>query len=172
MRTLHARLLAAGQRVNRACGLLTGAILAAIVLANGAEILLRSTVSYSIAWVFEVNTLLATWLYFIGICQVYFRKGDIAVDFLARRMPPRVQRAWSATLLVLSMLTLAVIAWHGALLMQVQWPYRTPGVRLPSAAFTLPVVLGAVIMMLHLATHLGALLARPGAQGGTDGGRA
>jgi TRAP-type C4-dicarboxylate transport system permease small subunit len=151
---------------------LTGVLLVAIVFANGAEILLRNTVKYSIAWVFEMNLLLATWLYFIGISQVYYRNGDIAVDLIVRRLPARVQRAWRTVVLVLSIATLAVIAWYGARLMQLQWPFRTPGVRLPSAAFTAPVVLGGAVMILHLATQLAELASRPRAPGSTDGGRA
>jgi hypothetical protein len=34
--------------------------------------------------------------------------------------------------------------------MQLQWPFRTPGVRLPSALYSAPVVIGAIVMIIHI----------------------
>src|SRR5438105_4632217 len=81
--------------LNRVCHALTMAFLVGIVCSNAAELILRSVFSYSLSWIFEVNLLLATWLYFIGVCQVYYRKGDIAVDVLSNFLPPPLRAAWS-----------------------------------------------------------------------------
>ena len=137
-------------RLNQACRLITGLLLAGIVCSNALEVVLRTGFATTLNWIFEVNLLCATWIYFIGVCQVYHKRGDIAVDVLARGLPPRAQLAWSWIVDLLCIGTFFVIGWYGLQLMQLQWPFRTPGVRLPSALYTAPVVIGAAIMIIHV----------------------
>lgn len=136
--------------INRGCRVVTALLLTGIVGSNAAEIVLRSAFNYSLTWIFEVNLLLATWLYFIGMCQVYHHGGDIAVDVLARRLPPALRRVWALVIDVIGVCTLLVIGWYGVRLLGVQWPIRTPGVGVPTGAYTVPVVLGALIMIVHI----------------------
>ena len=76
----------------RVCVLVTNLLLAVLVANNVIEMAARGFWHTSIGWVFEVNLLLAIWLYFLGIFQVYFRRGDISVDVLMRKAPLHVQR--------------------------------------------------------------------------------
>ena len=64
----------------RACVISTNLLLAGLVLNNLAEMTARGFFGRSLDWVFEINVLLAVWLYFLGIYQVYFKRGDIAVE--------------------------------------------------------------------------------------------
>jgi len=136
--------------LNHACRVITALLLAGIVCSNAAEVVLRTAFATTLDWIFEVNLLCATWIYFLGVCQVYHKRGDIAVDVLARTLPPRAQVAWSWIVDVLCIATFFVVGWYGVQLMHLQWPYRTPGVRLPSALYTAPLVIGAAIMILHV----------------------
>ena len=81
--------------VYRACVVFTNLLLAVLVFNNLLEMGARGFFGTSIGWVFEVNLLTAIWLYFIGIYQVYFRRGDISVDVIMRRVAMRTQR-WMA----------------------------------------------------------------------------
>jgi hypothetical protein len=124
--------------LNRVCRALTMALLVGIVCSNAVELVLRSVFAYSLSWIFEVNLLLATWLYFIGVCQVYYRKGDIAVDVLSNYLPPptRPERHRRSAeryhvcrdRLVRTSTGIRAVA------------DRTPGVGLPSALYTAPVI--------------------------------
>jgi TRAP-type C4-dicarboxylate transport system permease small subunit len=136
--------------LNLACRLLTGLLLAGIVCSNAAEVVLRTAFATTLNWIFEVNLLAATWIYFLGVCQVYYKRGDIAVDVLARFLPEGGRIAWSWIVDALSIATFLVIGWYGFKLMELQWPFRTPGVRLPSALYSAPVVIGAIVMTLHV----------------------
>jgi TRAP-type C4-dicarboxylate transport system permease small subunit len=136
--------------LNQCCRLVTALLLAGIVCSNAAEVVLRTGFATALDWIFEVNLLAATWIYFLGVCQVYYKRGDIAVDVLARFLPPRARVAWSWIIDLLCVGTFAVIGWYGVLLMQLQWPFRTPGVRLPSALYSAPVVIGAIVMIVHV----------------------
>ena len=136
--------------LNQGCRVLTGVLLAGIVLSNAAEVVLRTVFSTSLDWIFEINLLGATWIYFIGVCQVYHKKGDISVDVVARALPPRLRVAWSWAVDLLCVGTFLVIGWYGLQLVDLQWPFKTPGVGLPSASYSAPVVIGAVVMIIHV----------------------
>jgi TRAP-type C4-dicarboxylate transport system permease small subunit len=132
------------------CRVLTGLLLAGIVCSNAAEVVLRTVFATTLNWIFEVNLLAATWIYFLGVCQVYHRRGDIAVDALTRFLPREMRVAWGWVVDLLSVTTFGIIGWYGIRLMELQWPFRTPGVRLPSALYSAPVVIGAVVMIVHV----------------------
>lgn len=138
------------QRINRyayrLCVVVTNLLLAVLVANNVIEMAARGIWHTSIGWVFEVNLLLAIWLYFLGIFQVYFRRGDISVDVLMRRAPPPVQRSMAIVIDAVIVATLLMISWYAVQLMQVQWPFKTPGLRLPNPLFTAPVLIGSVMM--------------------------
>jgi len=145
----------------RVCVVVTNLLLAVLVLNNVIEMMARGIWHTSIQWVFEVNLLLAIWLYFLGIFQVYFRRGDISVDLLMRKAPLRVQR-WAAILIDLVIVaTLMMISWHAVELMRVQWPFKTPGLRLPNPLFTAPVLIGSVMMALTMFERFLQRLASP-----------
>ena len=136
--------------LNLCCRIVTALLLAGIVCSNAAEVVLRTAFATTLNWIFEVNLLAATWIYFLGVCQVYYKRGDIAVDVLAQFLPEGGRIAWSWIVDALSIATFLVIGWYGLKLMELQWPFRTPGVRLPSALYSAPVVIGAIVMTLHV----------------------
>jgi len=139
--------------LNLCCRVITGLLLAGIVCSNAAEVVLRTAFATTLNWIFEVNLLAATWIYFLGVCQVYYKRGDISVDVIARFLPDGGRIAWAWFVDALSIATFLVIGWYGVKLMQLQWPFRTPGVRLPSALYSAPVVIGAIVMTIHVVTH-------------------
>jgi TRAP-type C4-dicarboxylate transport system permease small subunit len=136
---------------------LTCALLAFVVGANAWEIAYRALANQSLHWLYEVNLLLANWIYFLGICLVYWRKRDIAIDFLVERLPAGPRRVYQSVINLVVMGVLAVIAWYGSALMRLQAPDSTLGVGIWNPLFTLPVVLGAVLMALAMLHHTLAL---------------
>ena len=145
----------------RVCVASTSLLLAMLVINNLLEMVARGLFNTSVAWVFEINLLLAIWLYFLGIFQVYFRRGDISVDVIMRKTPLHIQR-WVAILIDLVIVgTLLMISWYAVQLMMVQWPFKSPGLRLPNPLFTAPVVIGSVMMVLTMFERLLQRLASP-----------
>ena len=145
----------------RVCAVATAALLAALVVNNLLEMAARGLLHTSIGWVFEINLLIAIWLYFMGIYQVYYKRGDISVDALLRLAAPRAQRAVSIAVDIAIVGTLLVIAWYSRNLMEVQWPYKTPGLRLPNPLFTAPVFIGSILMASTMTERLILRLASP-----------
>jgi TRAP-type C4-dicarboxylate transport system permease small subunit len=136
------------------CSFLTNLLLAVLVVNNLAEMTARAFFETSLSWVFEVNVLLAVWLYFIAIYQVYFRRADISVDVLMRRAPVWLRRAVAGGIDFAVVVVLAAMAWQSWRLLLVQLPYKTPGLALPNALFTLPLLIGSVLMALTILQKL------------------
>lgn len=147
----YTALVAITEGANRVCIVVTTAALALILCINGMEIVGRTAFSVSYAWGFETNLLLGAWLYFIGIYQVYHRNADITVEFFTDRLPARWRAAVATALNIVTCATLAVLVWFGWQLIELQLPFRTPGSRIPTALFTTPLVISAVLMIAVVA---------------------
>src|SRR5262249_35770552 len=137
------------------CGLLVSTakvastlILVAILTANVAEIGARTLFHTSYAWIFEVNLLLASWLYFLGIVAVYDRSGDITLHGYEQVLRGTALRAYRIALELVIALTFAIIAWFAWTLIVLQLPFRSAGVGIPNAAYTAPLLIGLVGMVL------------------------
>src|SRR6185295_7373389 len=69
------------RHLDQAAEVVTSTLLAVVVLINGVELVGRNFFNYSHVWVHELNLLLGTWTYFIGMTLVYSRNADITVDY-------------------------------------------------------------------------------------------
>lgn len=154
MKPLHDFLRRINRHAFRVCVFATNGVLAVLVINNVIEMSARGFWHTSIDWVFEVNILLAIWLYFLGIFQVYYRRGDISVDVLMRRLPLPMQRGMAIAIDIVIVATLLMISWYAVKLMQVQWPFKSPGLRIPNPLFTAPVLIGGVFMALTMLQRL------------------
>jgi TRAP-type C4-dicarboxylate transport system permease small subunit len=126
----------------------TCTMLAAIVVIWGAEVVARNLFNYSLVWVQESAVLLASWIYFLGICLVYQHKGDITVDFFKSVLGIRLQHAWAVACHVVSGVVFAVVAVQAWELVKLQAPFRTSGMGLPNALFSMPVMIGSIVLVL------------------------
>jgi TRAP-type C4-dicarboxylate transport system permease small subunit len=144
--TAQGALAAFNRAAFRVCQVITGALLAALVVTNMAEMTSRGFWGTSIQWVFETNTLMADWLYFLGIFLVYFRRSDISVDLVVRKLPAPLRRTVDVLVDVAIVGTCLLIGWEAVKLVTVQWPFKSPGLRIPNPLFTAPVLIGAVLM--------------------------
>jgi TRAP-type C4-dicarboxylate transport system permease small subunit len=154
-------LAACNKAAYRVCVVVTALLLSALVVDNLVEMAARALFHTSIGWVFEVNLLLAIWLYFLGIYQVYYKRGDISVDVVTRRLPPAAQRWIGIAIDVIIVATLLMICWYSRNLIAVQWPFKTPGLRLPNPLFTAPVAIGSILMAATMFERLLQRLATP-----------
>ena len=102
--------------------------LAVIVLINLLEIISRTFFHVSYAWIYETNLLLAAWTYFLGIVPVYARNGDVSVVGLRQLLPSSSQAAFDRAIYVVARSTFAIVAWFTWELIELQCPFRTPGI--------------------------------------------
>lgn len=149
---------------------LTCAALAFVVGANAYEIALRVVANRSLHWLYEVNLLLANWIYFLGICLVYHRNRDIVVDFLVALLPLSQCRLYQTIVNLVVVSVLLVIALYGVDLIRLQASDHTMGIGIWNPLFTLPVVLGGIIMALIVINQTLALWLE-GEPSGSEGRR-
>ena len=140
----------ASRHLDLAAEAVTSSLLAAIVLINGLELVGRNLFNYSFVWAHEVNLLLATWTYFIGMTLVYSRHADITVDYFTNLLPERGRRAWIAATHVVVLCVLAVIVWYCWVLIRLQTGFRTTGLGIPNPWFSAAVLVSAVVMAMHV----------------------
>ena len=166
MSKLASLLRATGRIVVRGAIGVSVAALALIVLINVLEIVSRTFFHVSFAWIYETNLLLAAWTYFLGIIPVYARNGDVSVVGLRQLLPHGTRAHFDSTIYVVSAATFAITAWFTWELIELQLPFRTPGSGLPNAAFTAPLLLGLIGLIVVLLNKLTAREpAEPGASG-------
>jgi len=151
---LHGILRRINGLINRVCIYFTGVLLSGLIVSNLVSMISLSGFSQSVDWTYEVNLLISAWLYFIGVCQVYFRNGDISVDLLTKHLPDYGKHVWSVLSDIITAVTFCVIAWFGVKLIELQLPFKTPGLSLPNALFTAPIVIGPVIMILQVVERM------------------
>jgi TRAP-type C4-dicarboxylate transport system permease small subunit len=130
-----------------AVSVLAVGLLAFIVTANFYEICSRMLFNRSVTWLYEVNLLLSNWIYFLGISLVYFRNGDIVVDFVVQKMPLRVRLPYLLVIKAVTVAVLALIVWTGVILMQLQSSDYSMGIGIWNPLFTLPLVAGGILMI-------------------------
>ena len=147
----------ASRQVDRAVEVLTSTLLALIVLINGLELVARNFFNYSFVWAHELNLLLGSWVYFVGMTMVYYRNADITVEYFSGLLPERGQRIWVAVCNAVTLGVLAVIAWYCGVLMLLQLPFKTTGMGIPNPLFSAPVFVSAFVMALHVTVHTGKL---------------
>ncbi len=135
------------RHADRVIEAITSTILVAIIAINAAEIVTRSFLSASFDWIHEINLLLANWLYFLGICLVYYRQQDITIDFVLRLFKGGLRAPFLIAINLLTVATLLVVVWYGWELLALQVNYKTMGLGLRNHWFSLPVVIGAAMMI-------------------------
>ena len=143
----------ASRQADRAVEALTSTLLALIILVNGLELVGRNFFNYSFVWAHEINLLLGSWVYFVGMTMVYYRNADITVEYFSGLLPERGQRIWIAVCNVVTLGVLAVIAWYCGVLMLLQLPFKTTGMGIPNPFFSAPVFVSALIMGLHVSVQ-------------------
>jgi len=104
--------------------------------------------------------MLAVWLYFLGIYQVYFHRGDISVDVVVHKLREEIRYAVFLCVHVAVIGAISTIAWQALKLILVQLPFKTPGTAMPTALFTAPLLIGSVLMALTMLERLLEALAR------------
>lgn len=143
--------------LDRLVASVTGAMLVTLILLNGVEIVSRSLFDYSLFWAFEIYQLLGNWMYFLGIALVYYRSEDITLDFLYDKLRPRGRHLAQVAIQVVVAGTLLALAWYSFALLDLQSRTRTTGLGIPNHYYSLPILVGTLIMLANVIRQLLAL---------------
>jgi TRAP-type C4-dicarboxylate transport system permease small subunit len=150
----------ASRHLELAAEVVTSTLLVIIVLINGLELVGRNFFNYSFVWAHEVDLLLGTWTYFIGMTLVYAKNADITVEYFSGLLPPRAHRIWLVVCNVVVLGVLAVIVWYCWIVIRLQYGFRSTGLGIPNPAFSAAVLVSALLMATHVVHHSAEILRR------------
>jgi TRAP-type C4-dicarboxylate transport system permease small subunit len=132
---------------------LANGCLAAMLLLNGANILLRAVVDRSLTWVWPWTVVLMIWMTFLGFFVIYHQAKDIAVDYfvnLGGRWARQATR-WLVDLLVIALM--GVLLWEAPRVLASQVG-ELELVGLERWVLSVPLFASALLIALHYAADL------------------
>jgi TRAP-type C4-dicarboxylate transport system permease small subunit len=125
------------------------ALICCITFAN---VLVRYFTNASFAFTEEFSIFLMVVLTLSGAAAAFARNSHIRMTFLVDRLPRHLARPLEYTVLALSALMFAVMAWYGTFLFWDDWQYDTtsPGIGIPQWIYTiwLPLLSGVIFLRI------------------------
>ena len=134
--------------IDRVEEVITTLLLTIVVVINGMEIFSHSVLNQSLHWVYEINLLLGNWIYFLGICLVYYKKKDIVLQIMDRNLSEEVMRIYMIVINAIIVAIVSIFAYYGWLLLFIQAKTKSMDLGIPNFYFSMPVVIGSVSIIL------------------------
>ncbi len=108
--------------LSRLLGSLSTILFAVLVCVTVWQVITRQVLNSPSTWSEELSKILFVWLSFMGAAFLFGERGHIAVDFLARKLPPSGQKTL-ATFVQLAIIFFALVAmvWGGYLASSIAW---------------------------------------------------
>jgi TRAP-type C4-dicarboxylate transport system permease small subunit len=122
--------------------------LGVIVTIGGMEIFSRYVLDHSLFFVYEITMLLANWLYFLGFCLVFKRNEDIEIEFFTSKLPAKARKYLAIICQIAVSYFLIILSYYGFKILILQSRHSTEGLNIPNHFFSMPVVIGAVILLM------------------------
>jgi TRAP-type transport system small permease protein len=140
------------KRLSKALYHVGAVFLFALMLLSSADMIGRFFFNLPIVGALEISQILVAAMVFLGWGQTQIQKGNITVELLYARFPPRMKTVATLVTTVLSAAVFGLMTWQ-ALLAAKQ--YHDAGrvifvINLPLGPFQLFVVLGALMMFIVL----------------------
>jgi TRAP-type C4-dicarboxylate transport system permease small subunit len=137
-------------------------LLGVLVLLVLLEVISRYLFNRPFPWVLELSMFLITYIIFIAVPALYKGRSLITIEFVFKRLSEKIQKTiiflWE--LLIGFFFVYLMIASYQFL--KVQMRYRSPGLDIPVAYFTLPLLLCSISMLIFnlyfILTHVGTFL--------------
>jgi TRAP-type C4-dicarboxylate transport system permease small subunit len=130
------------------------AVLGFMVAVNGLEIIGRGFFQTSFSWVQELSILAAMWIYFFAYALIAKNEEYIRVDFAVRLMPAAWRWRVDVFARLVTILFHAVVAVFAVEAYRFLGPFTTSVLVWPESLFVLPILLGAIDIVITEAIHL------------------
>ena len=152
---------AALRGLDRAVEFALFAILAALVVIGGLQVVWRFVLDNPLAWVLEVSVILMVWATMLSGYVGVRRNAHLSADFAGLSMRPRTRWLLDAFVLLLCLVFLAVYGWTSLAVIDAMEgiPFTSIPVTQPALYWSLPVgaVLMAIAFLVRLREHAARL---------------
>jgi len=136
------------RRVDKACGILTTALLMALAGALLLQIVLRNIFNMGPAWVEESVRLFHIVMVFLALPLLEREKLQIKVDFIVDLFPQRFRNALRMAAQAATLVFAAFFLYSGYVLIKKTGDMLMSGTRLPNAVLFVPVMIGVVLFAI------------------------
>lgn len=121
-------------------------LLAVLISTNCLEIIMRTFFHTSFSWILETNIAIASAIYFFGAAVVYHNSQDISSTIVIDKIPSSIRGIYFRAISIISGLIFCAVAWYAWSLVQIQYPFVTPGVGFPRIIYSVPLLLCVVVI--------------------------
>lgn len=136
-------MLATKKALNKVLAFLSVVLFTVLVCVTVWQVFSRQVINSPSTWSEELSKILFVWLSFIGSAFLFGERGHIAVDFIARRLPPIGQKVTAAFVqLVILFFALGAMVWGGYLASSIAWEQNLTA---------LPFTIGWVYLIIPIA---------------------
>ena len=133
---------------------------ALMVAINGLEIAARALFSVSFSWVQEVSILAAMWVYFYAYALIAKNEEYIRVDFAVNLMPASWQYTVDIFARLVTILFQGLVAYFAVETYKFLGLFTTAVLIWPESLFVLPILVGAIDIVITEFIHLYWVLTR------------
>jgi TRAP-type transport system small permease protein len=151
--TLHERLLAASDRVNRAVEALLLVIGIAFSLILFAQVVARY-LGHSLSWSEEIGRYLLVATTFLGATVAYKRAHFIGLAGFGAKFGALVERLVLRSLQALTLACFGLVTWYGAIYTYNAWDQTTTAIQMPMSLPISVLPLAGAIFLLHILVDL------------------
>jgi len=130
------------------------AFLALMVAINGLEIVGRGVFGRSFVWVQEISIVSAMWVYFFAYGLIAKDDEYIRVDLFVGLAGDRVRQAMAIVARVATIGFHAIVAWFAVETWRFLGLFRTSVLDWPESLFVLPILVGAIDILVTECIHL------------------
>lgn len=138
-------------KIETAGAILAAGVAAAIIIL---QVIFRYFFRAPFDWPEELAVFLLMWITFIGASILLKRNEHIRVSLVLDRFPPVARAVVSLFMDILVMTALAVMIYHGMLLILIHNVSRTVALHIPRGYFFLPLVISSISMVLFLMQNI------------------
>jgi TRAP-type transport system small permease protein len=136
------------------------ALLAIMTLLVFGNVVLRYGFGSSLPWVEEATRYMMIWTAYLGGGLAFRAGSHVAVEVLQDGLPEPLRTALRWVVLGVAVLFLAAVAYLGARYAAFAWRQRSPVLGAPLGLVYLAILVGAALMVAHLALGAGRIVAK------------
>ena len=130
-------------------GVLLLAITGIIIL----QVFCRYILHAPLLWPEELATLISIWMAFIGASYVHKRNRHLRMDYFVKLLPKSIVKGIDFLTNVAIILFLYYVIKGGLKIIPIQARNLSPALRIPTSYYTIPVLIGAVVLLGYLIYH-------------------
>ena len=132
--------------------IIIGALIVFMMLAVGADVVLRSFFRAPLKWVFDVTEIILLYITFLGAAWVLKKEGHVKIDLIVNQLNPRIQALLGIASSIIGLFICWVLVWYGVQVTQGQFQrgiYEATALETPTGVIILAIPIGGFLLFIQ-----------------------